>query len=391
MQNLWDENEAKKYTDDLALRVYTSNLLGRSDELVLHGGGNTSVKSKVNNQDILFVKGSGWDLVSIKKEGFSGVDLDVLIKMAKLDSLSDSNMVKEQKEAMIDKDMPNPSVEAILHAIIPFKYVDHTHSDAVVSISNSKIGIEAIQELYPNFLIVPYVMPGFILAKKIYDMSKDLLWDKCDGIILHNHGIFTFDDDAKTSYDKMINAVSLAEDFLNKHAKLNIDNQLQIQRYNTNNLKKLIQEEKGFEVFMKINTSKEAFYYSSQDGLSINATKGLLTPEHIIRTKLNPLIIENEFIKVAILSYKKEYEKYFNKYCKDEIMLNPTANYAVIKNYGIISFGKNEKEANIIHDIVSHTIKAVLQGELLGGYKSISEQDSFDMEYWELEQAKIKK
>ncbi len=391
MQNLWDENEAKKYTDDLALRVYTSNLLGRSDELVLHGGGNTSVKSKVNNQDILFVKGSGWDLVSIKKEGFSGVDLDVLIKMAKLDSLSDSNMVKEQKEAMIDKDMPNPSVEAILHAIIPFKYVDHTHSDAVVSISNSKIGIEAIQELYPNFLIVPYVMPGFILAKKIYDMSKDLLWDKCDGIILHNHGIFTFDDDAKTSYDKMINAVSLAEDFLNKHAKLNIDNQLQIQRYNTNNLKKLIQEEKGFEVFMKINTSKEAFYYSSQDDLSINATKGLLTPEHIIRTKLNPLIIENEFIKVAILSYKKEYEKYFNKYCKDEIMLNPTANYAVIKNYGIISFGKNEKEANIIHDIVSHTIKAVLQGELLGGYKSISEQDSFDMEYWELEQAKIKK
>ena len=174
MKNLWTEEEAKNYTTDLELRVFTSNLLGRSDELVLHGGGNTSVKSVVNGQDILYVKGSGWDLVSIEKEGFAPVELTMLQDMAKVEELSDSEMVAAQREAMIDKSAPNPSVEAILHAIIPFKFVDHTHADAVVTISNNVNGIENIKKVYPNFLIVPYVMPGFILAHTIYEMTKDL-------------------------------------------------------------------------------------------------------------------------------------------------------------------------------------------------------------------------
>ncbi len=222
MKNLWDDKEASKYTSDLDLRVYTSNLLGQSDELVLHGGGNTSVKSMVNGEEILYVKGSGWDLVSIKAEGFAPVKMSVLLEMAKLKSLSDSDMVTQQKAAMIDKNAPNPSVEAILHAIIPFKVVDHTHADAIVTISNSKHGEEYIAKLFPNFLIIPYVMPGFILAKKIYEMTQDFDWDTCEGIILHNHGIFTFDNDAKRSYDKMINAVTLAEEFLTKNAPVHL-------------------------------------------------------------------------------------------------------------------------------------------------------------------------
>lgn len=151
MKNLWTDEEAQKYKSDLELRVFTSNLLGRSDELVLHGGGNTSVKSKVSGEDILYVKGSGWDLVSIEKEGFAPVKLDTLIEMAKLDSLSDSDMVSQQKAAMIDKSAPNPSVEAILHAIIPFKFVDHTHADAVVTISNNTNGIENIKKFFQTF------------------------------------------------------------------------------------------------------------------------------------------------------------------------------------------------------------------------------------------------
>ena len=218
MKNLYNENDTKNFKDDLDFRVYTSNLLGRSDELVLHGGGNTSVKSTVDDKDILYVKGSGWDLVSIKREGFAPVELQFLKDMVKVESLSDTEMVVGQREAMIDKSAPNPSVEAILHAIIPFKYVDHTHADAVVTISNSTTGIENIKKIYPNFLIVPYVMPGFILARTIYEMTEDLNWEKCEGIILHNHGIFTFDDDPKISYDKMIDAVSLAEEFLEKEA-----------------------------------------------------------------------------------------------------------------------------------------------------------------------------
>lgn len=390
MKNLWTNEEAQNYKSDLELRVFTSNLLGRSDELVLHGGGNTSVKSKVEGVDILYVKGSGWDLVSIQKEGFAPVKLDTLIEMAKLQTLSDSDMVSQQKAAMIDKTAPNPSVEAILHAIIPFKFVDHTHADAVVTISNNKNGYENIKKVFPNFLIIPYVMPGFILAKTIYEMTKDYDWKNSDGIILHNHGIFTFDDDAKKSYDKMIAAVSLAEEFLEKNAKLDIPS-VEAKEFDLSTLKELISKEKGFEVSLKINQEKEALYYASQNNLKENVTKGVLTPEHIIRTKRVPLVLENDNFQRAIDEYKKEYKEYFNRYAKDEICLNSAPNYAVIKDFGVVCFGKDEKEANIINDIVSHTISAVLKSEKLGGYESISEKDSFEMEYWELEQAKLKK
>jgi len=389
MQNLWDDSYANTLKSDLELRVYTSNLLGQSDELVLHGGGNTSVKTKVEKEDILFVKGSGWDLVSIKKEGFAPVKLDRLVKMASLEKLSDSDMVSSQKEAMIDKSAPNPSVEAILHAIIPFKFVDHTHADAVVTISNSKTGIENIKQLYPNYLIVPYIMPGFILAQQINKMCQDLDWTKCEGIILHNHGIFTFDNDAKNSYTKMIDAVSLAEDFLNKNAPLDIKDTFAVQSYDIAELREAIEEEKNCDIVVKINISKEAVYYSSLDNLSKNVTLGVLTPEHIIRTKRVPLVLDGEDLNDAIYNYKVEYEKYFKKYTTNEIMLNSAPNYAVVKGYGIVSFGKNDKEASIINDIVSHTIKAVIRANKLGGYQSISIKDSFDMEYWELEQVKL--
>ncbi|MDQ7083676.1 MAG: class II aldolase/adducin family protein [Sulfurovum sp.] len=175
MQNLWDDAKASECKTDLEMRVYTSNLLGQSDALVLHGGGNTSVKSIVEGEEILYVKGSGWDLVSIKAEGFAPVKMATLLDMAKMKNLSDTDMVSGQKKAMIDATAPNPSVEAILHALIPFKVVDHTHADAIVTISNSKKGQTLIAELFPRFLIVPYVMPGFILAQKIYEMTEQSL------------------------------------------------------------------------------------------------------------------------------------------------------------------------------------------------------------------------
>ncbi len=390
MQSLWSDKEALKYKSDLALRVYSSNLLGQSDELVLHGGGNTSVKVKVNGEDILFVKGSGWDLVSIKEEGFAPVKLKTLLDMAKLDSLSDSDMVAMQREAMINKDAPNPSVEAILHALIPFKVVDHTHADAIITISNSINGKELIKKLFPNFLIVPYVMPGFILAKKIYEMTKEFDWDKCEGIILHNHGIFTFDNSAKASYEKMIKAVTVAEEFLEKEAKVELIDK-EPKEFDLDELKELISKEKGYEVTLKVNQTSLALTYASMPDLKEFATQGVLTPEHIIRTKREPLVLQDSNIKNALDNYIANYKEYFNSFAKDEIMLNPAPNYAVIKGFGVVSFGKSEKEANIINDIVEHTMLAVLRATKLGGYKSISLKDSFDMEYWELEQNKLKR
>ena len=174
MKNLWHDEKAKKNQSDLDLRVYSSNLLGKSDELVLHGGGNTSVKTIRNGVETLLVKGSGWDLVSIEAEGFAPVRLDALLEMAKLEKLSDVEMVRGQKVAMTNAEAPNPSVEAILHAIIPYKFVDHTHSDAVVTMTSCENGEQNVKKVFPNFLIVPYVMPGFVLARKIYEMTKDL-------------------------------------------------------------------------------------------------------------------------------------------------------------------------------------------------------------------------
>ena len=391
MKNLWNEKKAASCSSDLDLRVYTSNLLGQSDELVLHGGGNTSVKTKIDDEDALLVKGSGWDLVSIKAEGFSPVKLSTLLDMAKLPNLSDSDMVSEQKAAMTNKSAPNPSVEAILHALIPYKFVDHTHADAIVTISNSKNGLEDVKKVFPNFLIVDYIMPGFLLAQKVYEMTKDLDWSTIDGIILHNHGIFTFDDDARESYEKMIDAVTQAEVFLEQNAKLQIAQKFEPSECDMQKIVKVLSEAKGYDVSININQTPLANYYASQDNLREFATRGVLTPEHIIRTKRIPLIMEDTDLERGVSMYMKDYEEYFKEFATGEVMLNAAPNYMVIKNLAVISFGKTPKEAAIVNDIVEHTMRAVLRADKLGGYKSISLKDSFEMEYWELEQAKLKK
>ncbi len=391
MDNLYNEEKAQKCETDLDLRVYTSNLLGQNDELVLHGGGNTSVKSMLNGEEILFVKGSGWDLVSIKKEGFAPVKMDALLSMAKEADLSDIEMVKRQRQAMIDENAPNPSVEAILHALIPFKFVDHTHADAIVTISNAVTGKENIKKLFANFLIVDYVMPGFILAHEIYKMTKDLDWETIDGIILHNHGIFTFDDDAKKSYDKMIDAVSKAEDFLDTNAVVNIEHKYMHSDCNIMKIVKVVSKLKGYDVSININQTPLAAFYASQENLQAFASRGVLTPEHIIRTKRVPLIMEDTNLEERLEEYMKEYEAYFEEFAFNKVLLNPAPNYMIIKNLAVISFGKTRQEAAIVNDIVEHTMLAVLRADKLGGYQSISLKDSFDMEYWELEQAKLKK
>ena len=391
MDNLWSDKEAGKCKSNLDLRVYTSNLLGANDELVLHGGGNTSVKGDIDGIDVLHVKGSGWNLADIKAEGFAPVRLDALLEMAKEESLSDTEMVQGQKEAMMRTSAPNPSVEAILHAIIPYKFVDHTHADAIVTISNAVSGKENIAKLYPNFLIVDYVMPGFELAHKVYELTKDRNWDDIEGIILHNHGIFTFADDAKESYTKMIDAVTKAEQFLDENATVEIVHKYVHSDCDIGRVVKTLSEYKGHDVHIAINQTPLAAFYASHENLREFASRGVLTPEHIIRTKRVPLIMEDTDLIGGLDRYVAEYKEYFNKYATDEVMLNPAPNYMIIKNLAVVCFGRSREEAKIIYDIVEHTMLAVLRADKLGGFQSISEKDSFAMEYWELEQAKLKK
>ena len=218
MKNLWSDKEAAYYTDSLALRVYTSRLLGQNPSLVLHGGGNTSVKITEKNlfnqdEEILYVKGSGWDLEFIEEAGFSPVRMSHMLELSKLDSLSDPQMVNELKTQLTDSSAPSPSVETILHAALPFKFVDHTHADAVVTITNTSNGEERIKEIYGDrVVIIPYVMPGFDLAKDVVKIFAKQSSENTEGMILMNHGIFTFGNSAKESYDRMIDLVSQAEE-----------------------------------------------------------------------------------------------------------------------------------------------------------------------------------
>jgi len=384
IKNRFDCEEAEGM-DELEMRVYTSLLLGADQDLVLHGGGNTSVKIG----DLLYVKGSGWDLGSIEKEGFSPTEMGALLALLKHDTLSDSEMVRAQQEALADRGAPAPSIEAILHALIPYRFVDHTHADAIVTISNTVKGEELIESLYgENYLIVPYVMPGFELAKVIDRMTRDIDWGKLEGMILHHHGIFTFSDDPQSSYDKMIESVARAEAYLERNAALEIGATDEKEPFDMEVLQRLLSEAKGYEVVLRLNRSPLARYFASQNDMQLYQ-KGVLTPEHIIRTKRFPVVFDRDPER-ELQSYIKNYEEYFARYATHETMLDPAPNWAVIRGIGTLSIGKSEKEAKIIEDITTHTMKAIVQGERLGGYRSIDETESFAMEYWELEQMKLK-
>src|SRR3989338_6430966 len=304
MKSLWNEQQARRCKGDaLALRVYTSRLLGRESALVLHGGGNTSGKEQVKNifgerVDILYIKGSGWDLATIEATGFAPVKLDVLQRLAEFKQLSDTDMVNAQRAAMLNPNAPTPSVEAILHAIIPFKFVDHTHADSVIAVTNTPNGAAQIREIYgKRVLIVPYVMPGFILARKIYEMTRNIEWKKLEGIILLNHGIFTFADDAKTSYERMIRLVSQAENYL-KSRKAKVA--MATTRWSTKNnidlqelasLRRAVSKIKKSPTLARLESDPQSLGFVRLPNVSSLATRGPLTPDHVIRTKRIALVV----------------------------------------------------------------------------------------------------
>lgn len=402
MQNLWNEAEANQYShSDLAMRVYTSRLLGRNSDLVLHGGGNTSVKSTVTNifgeeEEILFVKGSGWDLKTMEETGLSPSRLNVLQRLGKLSEMTDMEMTRELKVSMTDPGAPAPSVEAILHALIPLKYVDHTHADAVVAISNTAIGEEVLRELYgDSVLILPYVMPGFLLAQQVYEETKGLAWNSLEGILLLHHGLFTFSDDAKTSYDNMIKLVSKAEDYLKQRKAFDA---LAKGTYTCNKKDCLVlaqARQKASELFgnpMLAQWKRDDFSvgYSTLSNIEDIARRGPVTPDHTLHTKRVAAIFDQD-LPAEIESFAADYLKYFEKNTDGDLTCLDTApRIAVWKNKGCVVFGPNAKRIRITSDILDHTLKAVQWGEAIGGWKALSEKEIFDMEYWELEQAKLK-
>ncbi len=399
MKSKWNTDVARRLKPlSLEMRVYTSQLLGQDENLVMHGGGNTSVKlterGKLGVDDLLYIKGSGWDLATIEEQGFAPVKMDALLKMVQLEQLSDAEMVYLQRASMKNPFAPNPSVEALLHALIPLNYVDHTHADAVVTITNTAAGAKHLQQIYGDrVLVIPYVMPGFLLAKEIDKRTRNVDWTKLHGMILMNHGVFTFDNDAEASYSKMIKVVDKAERFLRKQGAkaITAGKKGALDLLQLAEMRQAVSQMRGAAVLAAADLSPAAAEFARLENMQRMVNRGPITPDHVIRSKRVPVVFKGKLAK-ELAAFAHQYQRYFEKYNPGHCtMLDPAPRWGVWQNCGVLSFGRTAKEVQIIGDIARHTIQAIQLAEQIGGWKPLAQKHIFEMEYWELEQAKLNK
>jgi rhamnose utilization protein RhaD (predicted bifunctional aldolase and dehydrogenase)/NAD(P)-dependent dehydrogenase (short-subunit alcohol dehydrogenase family) len=399
MKNLWDPAEAAKCKSELELRVYTSRLLGRDDTLVLHGGGNTSVKVRERSvvgeeEEILYVKGSGWDLETIEVNGFAPVRMAHLLKLARLDTLSDPQMVNELAAQVTRVGAPAPSVETILHAVIPHKFVDHTHADAVLAITNTDDGEAQVRELYgDDVIIVPYVMPGFELARVCAQRIQAELKPSTIGMVLLRHGIFSFGATAEESYAGMISLVERAENYLKQRGAWGIPispiGLMGPMRVPLAALREEIAKVAAFPVIVSTDSNPKSLAFARANNVREVSQRGPATPDHILRTKRLPMLGR------AVAEYAAAYREYFARNApqtkEPKTMLDPAPRVVLDPDFGLTTVGRSAKEAAIARDLYSHTIDVIGRAEALGGYRALSEEQLFEFEYWDLEQAKLRR
>ena len=399
MKSLWSDAEAAQFSGPLGPRVYTSRLLGRDKSLVLHGGGNTSVKLREKNlfgeeEDVLYVKGSGWDLETIEPPGFSPVALDYVRRLAALPQLSDPQMVNELNTHMLRAGAPSPSVETILHAILPHKYVDHTHADAVLSVSNAPDGERRIREIYGGrVVVIPYIMAGFDLAAYCAREFPRQATRSTVGMVLLSHGIFSFGPDAKTSYELMIELVSMAEDYLQRMKAWQVGiarpSNGSVKREEIAQLRRAISDQAGVPMVLRANRSEKMLGFAQRPDIEKLALQGPATPDHVIRTKPFPMIGRN------VGAYAAKYREYFERLsakAKDKkTMLDAAPRVALDPELGLVAAGRTAKDSAIVEELYDHTVDVILRAEALGGWRALDQRHTFDIEYWDLEQAKLRK
>jgi len=405
---------------DLALRVYTTRLLGQDPKLVLHGGGNTSVKLRLadlmgDEVDVLCVKGSGWDMGQIEPPGLPAVRLEPLRRLRARKALSDEEMVAVQRANLIDPMAPNPSVETLLHAFVPHLFVDHTHATAVLSLIDQPDGEARSADLYNGRMgIVPYIMPGFALAKKAAEIFEAT--PRAEGLILHKHGIFTFGASAREAYECMIEMVTLAEEYLRRGRRSVFATAQLPQRVSpiarvapvvrgacsqpdaniAGAYRRLVLDFRSNATILNYVGGAEVMRYSQA---------GVVTPDHTIRTKNWPLVVpapqdgqENDFrqsVRTAVAEFATRYRAYFernNARCNGaKRMLDPLPRVVLVPGLGLFGLGRSKKDAGVAADLAEAAIEAITNAEAVGRFESISEADMFDVEYWSLEQAKLGK
>ena len=403
MKSRWSDQDASRCAGDLALRVYSSRLLGAEPSLVLHGGGNTSVKSSITNlfgeeEPVIHVKGSGWDLETIEAAGFSPCRMQPLLALSKLETLSDPQMAAELRKSLTDIAAPSPSVEAILHAILPARFVDHTHANAILTLTNSPDGDHRVRELFGDRLVyIPYVMPGFKLARLCAEIYPAQAGRNTVGMLLLNHGLFTFGETAKESYERMIELVSLAEEHLARcgawtavSAEARHDAATaqgpRTPRADIAALRKAVSDAAGAPMIFSTHDDAEALAFATRPDVREISQQGPATPDHVLRTKRVPLVGRD------VAQYVAAYRAYFARHGNASLtMLDPAPRVILDPDLGLCTIGRTAKEAAIVEDIYRHTMRIISGATVLGGWEALPAQDIFDVEYWDLEQAKLRK
>lgn len=429
MKNLWSKSDAdaavaryakQGVSPELALRVYTTRLLGGVPELVLHGGGNTSLKTIARDTlgeevEVLHIKGSGWDMGAIEPPGLPAVRLDPLKKLRQLDKLSDEDMVNFQRLNLLDSAAPNPSVETIFHAFLPHKFIDHTHANAILALSDQPNGEELCREVFDGrMVLVPYVMPGFALAKMASEYAEKQ--PKAEGMILLKHGIFTWADDADQAYTRMIDAVTRAEERLAR-GRRNVfaPGALPAKLATPAELAPILRGLSAIPVdaddgiykrwIVEFRTGPAHLNFINGAEVARYSQAGTITPDHVIRTKANPLLLPpaeagklDAFataVKQALAAYAVEYKAYFERNNKRlggiKKILDTVPRVMLVPGVGVFSLGATAKDAAIAADIYDNAVATITDAEAIGRFDSISEADIFDVEYWSLEQAKLGK
>ena len=376
--------------NELAELVRVSRLIGSDPRLVLHGGGNTSVKATVPDLtgdpvDVLYVKGSGWDLASIEAAGFAPLRLNRLRTLLTLDRLSDKQMMNELRCALLDASAPDPSVETLLHAVLPHKAVLHSHADAIVTLTNTVAGETLVREaLGARVVVIPYVMPGFALARACVAPLAALPAEAI-GVVLMNHGLFTFGATAQEAYDRHLHLVGKAEGFLRSRAPVDIYDKCELLAAVEDVA--AIRAEVSALAGVPMIVSQHDEPFAAREDLGRIATQGPATPDHVIRTKRVPLLGRD------LAGYAAEYRRYFAEHAggRDLTMLDPAPRVILDPDLGMLTIGRQPKDADIARDIYRHTIEIILRAEALGGYRALPEADLFEVEYWELEQAKLRR
>jgi rhamnulose-1-phosphate aldolase/alcohol dehydrogenase len=429
MQNRWRENEATQFIanyagrwgQDLALRTYASRLLGAEEALVLHGGGNTSVKGTYTNilgEQIpaVYVKASGHDMAAIEPAGHPGLDLAHLRKLRALPELSDELMLQEFRAHLLDPRAPNPSLETLVHAFLPAKYIDHTHADAILALTNQVHGDKLVkQALGDEVIVLEYVRPGFQLAKaaaaafETNPGAKAMVWLR--------HGLVTWGETARESYDAMIELVTRAEEFLAKRAArplvVKVSTPLATAQERLPRVAPILRgllappsgnaDQPHLRVILQPLVNREVLDFVDSDRGCAVALTPPLTSDHLIRTKAWPLWIDapayddperlREQISRAIQDYAAAYDAYVERHATrlpgSLTRFDSLPRVVLMPGLGAVCAGKDVAAARIARDITAHTLAVKARVAAMGSYEGLPEAELFDMEYQSFQHAKL--